>query len=51
VRQVRRHAEGNNIILLVVLLEFKQVVALVAVNNEQTYCANSTPLCIGVKVL
>jgi hypothetical protein len=51
VQRVRKHAEGNNIILLAVLLEFERVVALVAVDNEQTYCANSTPLCIGVKVL
>jgi hypothetical protein len=48
---VGRHAESNNFILLIVLLEFKQVVALVAVNYKQAICANSIPLCILVKVL
>jgi hypothetical protein len=48
---VGRHAESNNLILLVVLLEFKQAVALIAVNYKQPICANSMPLCILVKVL
>ena len=28
-----RHIDSNNLIILAVLLEFKQVVALIAVNN------------------
>jgi hypothetical protein len=30
---VRRHAESDNLVILAVLLEIKQVVALMAVNN------------------
>jgi hypothetical protein len=48
---VRRHAESNNLILLAVLLKFKRVVALVAVNNEQAYSSKSTSFCMRVKVL
>jgi hypothetical protein len=48
---VGRHAESNNLVLLAVLLEFKQVVALIAVNYKQPMCANSMPLCMLVKVL
>ena len=32
---MRRHAESNNIVLLVNLLEFKRDMALVAINNQQ----------------
>jgi hypothetical protein len=48
---VRRHAESDNLILLTVLLEFKRVVALVAVNNKQTIVSYSPLLCVSVKVL
>jgi hypothetical protein len=41
---VRRHAESNNVVILAVLLEFQRLVALVAVDNEQTVGPNSTPL-------
>jgi hypothetical protein len=51
VQQVRRHAESNNLIILVVLLEFKQVIALIAINNEQLICANNSPLYMLIKVL
>jgi hypothetical protein len=33
------------------LLEFKRVVALIAINNEQLMCANNPPLCMLIKVL
>jgi hypothetical protein len=33
-RRVRRYIESDNLILLIVLLEIKRVVALVAINNE-----------------
>ena len=46
-----RYIEGNNLILLAVLLEKKQVVALMAVDNKQTIVSNSTLLCMLVKVL
>jgi hypothetical protein len=49
-RRVRRHTESNNLVLLTVLLEFEQVVALIAVNKEQLILSNSTSLCIRVKV-
>jgi hypothetical protein len=48
---VRRHAESNNIVLLIVLLEFKRVVALVAVKYKQLVRANSALLCMLIKVL
>jgi hypothetical protein len=51
VQQVRRHAESNNLVLLVVLLEFKQVIALIAVNNKQIIVFYSPLLCVSVKVL
>jgi hypothetical protein len=48
---VRRHAESDNLIILTVLLEFKQFVALMAVNNKQPMGANNSSLCILIKVL
>jgi hypothetical protein len=51
VQQVRRHAESNNLVLLAVLLEFKQVVALVAINNKQIIASYSPSLCVCIKVL
>jgi hypothetical protein len=51
VQQVRRHAESNNLVILIVLLEFKRVVALIAINNKQLICANNPPLYILIKVL
>jgi hypothetical protein len=48
---VQRHADSNNLILLIILLEFKQVVALIAVNCEQLVAANYPLLCILIKVL
>jgi hypothetical protein len=48
---VRRHAESNNLVILTVLLEFKRVIALIAINNEQLMCANNPPLYMLIKVL
>jgi hypothetical protein len=48
---VRRHAEGDNLVILTVLLEIERVVALMAINNEQLMCANNPPLCMLIKVL
>jgi hypothetical protein len=42
-RQVRTHAESNDLVPLAVLLGFEQIVALVAVNNKQLVPANSVP--------
>ena len=50
-RRVRRHTESNNLVLLAVLLEFEGVVALVAINNEQTIASHGPPLCVRIKVL
>ena len=41
---MRRHAESNNFVILAVLLEFQRLIALIAVDNEQTVGPNSTPL-------
>jgi hypothetical protein len=48
---VQRHVDSNNLILLAVLLECKQVVALIAINCEQLVAANYPLLCILIKVL
>jgi hypothetical protein len=48
---VRRHADSNNLVLLAILLEFKRVVALIAVNCEQLVAANYSLLCMLIKVL
>jgi hypothetical protein len=48
---VRRHADSDNVIILVVSLEIKQVVALIAVNNKQSVGANYPPLYMLIKVL
>jgi hypothetical protein len=48
---VQRHADSNNLVLLTILLEFKQVVALIAVNCKQLVAANYPLLCMLIKVL
>jgi hypothetical protein len=48
---MRRHADSNNLILLIVLLECERVVALIAVNNKQLISAYNLSLCILIKVL
>ena len=48
---MKRHAESNNLVLLAVLLELERVVALVAVDNEQSILSNTSPLCMLVEVL
>ena len=51
VRGVRRHIEGNNLAFLAEILEFKRLVALVAVNNQQLIASYSSSLYILNKVL
>jgi hypothetical protein len=48
---VQRHADSNNLILLAILLEFEQVVALIAINCKQLVAANYSLLCMLIKVL
>jgi hypothetical protein len=48
---VRRHIESDDLILLIVLLEIKRVVALIAVNNKQLVSAYNPPLYMLIKVL
>jgi hypothetical protein len=48
---VRRYADSNNLVLLIILLEFKQVVALIAINNKELISAYNPPLCMLIKVL
>jgi hypothetical protein len=50
-RQVRRHAKSDGIVLFTVLLEFERVVALVTVKYEQLVHANIARLCMLIKVL
>jgi hypothetical protein len=50
-QRVRRHIKSNNLIILAVLLEFEQVIALIAVDNKQLISANNSPFYIFVKVL
>ena len=48
---MQQYAKSNNFILLAVLLELKQVIALVAVNNQQLIATYSSSLYIVDKVL
>jgi hypothetical protein len=48
---VRRHADSNNLVLLIVLLECKRVVALIAVDNEELMSAYNSLLYMLIKVL
>jgi hypothetical protein len=48
---VQRYIDSNNLILLIVLLEIKQVVALIAINNKELISAYNPPLCMLIKVL
>jgi hypothetical protein len=48
---VQRYIDSNNLILLAVLLEIKQVVALIAVNNKELISAYNPPLYMLIKVL
>jgi hypothetical protein len=45
---VRRYAESNNLVIFVVLLEFKRVVALITVNNKQVVATNNPLLYMRV---
>jgi hypothetical protein len=51
VRRVGRHAESNNLILLIVLLEIKRVIALIAVDNKQLISVYNSPFYMLIKVL
>jgi hypothetical protein len=33
-RRVRRYIDSNNLILLIVFLEYERVIALIAINNK-----------------
>jgi hypothetical protein len=48
---VQKYIDSNNLVLLVVLLESKQVIALIAVNCEQLVGTNYSLLCMLIKVL
>jgi hypothetical protein len=48
---VQRHADSNNLVIFAVLLECKQVVALVAVDNKELISAYNLSLCMLIKVL
>jgi hypothetical protein len=48
---MQRHIDSNNLILFVVLLECKQVIALVAVNNKELISAYNPSLYMLIKVL
>jgi hypothetical protein len=48
---VRRHVDSNNLVLLIVLLEYERVVALIAINNEELISAYNSLLYMLIKVL
>ena len=50
-RQVQRHIEGNNLILLTEILEGKRLIALVAVNYKQYVATYPPPFYLLNKVL
>jgi hypothetical protein len=48
---VQRYIDSNNLVLLAVLLECKQVIALIAINNKKLISAYNSSLCVLIKVL
>jgi hypothetical protein len=48
---VQRYVDSNNLVLLTVLLECKQVIALIAINCKQLVAANYPLLYMLIKVL
>jgi hypothetical protein len=48
---VQKYIDSNNLILLIVLLEYERVVALIAVDNKKLISAYNSPLYILIKVL
>jgi hypothetical protein len=48
---VQRHADSNNLVLLIVLLEIERVIALIAVNNKEPISAYNPLLYMLIKVL
>ncbi len=48
---MRRYAKRNNVVLLAIELEFRRVVALVAVEDQQLAFAFYAKCCIAVEVL
>ena len=46
-----RHIDSNNLVLLTVFLESERVIALIAVDCEQSVAANYSLLCMLIKVL
>jgi hypothetical protein len=48
---VQRHVDSNNFVIFAVLLELKQVIALMAVNNKELVAANYSLLYMLIKVL
>ena len=48
---MRQHIKSNNIILLINLLEFKQDIALMAINNQQLMRAYSAIFYMRIKML
>lgn len=48
---MRRHADSDNLVLLAVFLEGERVMALMAVDCEQSVAANYPLLCMLIKVL
>ena len=48
---MRRHADSNNLIILIVLLDYKRIIALITVSCEQLVATKYYLFCILVKVL
>jgi hypothetical protein len=48
---VQRYIDSNNLVLLAVLLEIKQVIALIAINNKKLISAYNPSLYMLIKVL
>jgi hypothetical protein len=48
---VRRHTESNNLVLLTQILEGKQLVALMAINNQQLVATHCPGCCMLDEVL
>ena len=51
VQRIRRHIESNDVVLLIIELEFSRVVALVAVEDQQLVFAFYTRCYIDIEML
>ncbi len=50
-QQVERHAESDDLLFCIQILEIERLVALVAVNYEEPMCSHCAHFCVLIEVL